>query len=226
MSMDPRIGEHFLYAGCGYGGSCFPKDVQALQKTAQDVGYDAKILTTVEAVNEQQKRVLFEKIKQYFRGNLLGKVIALWGLAFKPNTDDMRAASSLVLIEALWAAGASVRVHDPIALANTRLIYGEREDLFYAKTPQEALMGADALAISTEWSEYATPNFIQIKETLRYPVIFDGRNIYQPDKVAQYGLDYFGIGRGVNIGDSLYLKGGKSPVDLLRALEPDRQMEI
>lgn len=198
MSMDPRIGEQFLYAGCGYGGSCFPKDVQALQRTAQDVGYEAKILNIVEAVNEQQKRVVFEKIQQYFGANLQGKVIALWGLAFKPNTDDMRAASSLVLLDCLWAAGASVRVHDPIALANARLIYGDRDDLFYAEDPYQALEGADALAIATEWPEYANPNFTLIKDTLRSPVIFDGRNMYHPEIVAQQGLSYFGIGRGGN----------------------------
>jgi UDPglucose 6-dehydrogenase len=195
MSMDPRIGEHFLYAGCGYGGSCFPKDVQALQKTAQDVGYEAKILSIVEAVNEQQKRVLFEKISHYFQGDLAGKVIALWGLAFKPNTDDMRAASSLVLLEALWAAGASVRVHDPIALANAKLIYGERADIFYTDCLYNALEGADTLAISTEWQDYANPDFSKIKKALRHPVIFDGRNIYHPQTVAQHGLNYFCIGR-------------------------------
>ena len=197
MSMDPRIGEHFLFAGCGYGGSCFPKDVQALQKTAQDVGYSTKILSVVEAVNERQKRVIFEKIQKYFEGNLQGKVIALWGLAFKPNTDDLRAASSLVLLEALWAAGASVRVHDPIALANAKLMYGDRENLFYAQTPYEALEGADVLAISTEWEDYANPSFTHIKKTLRHPAIFDGRNIYSPPIVAHHGLDYFCIGRGV-----------------------------
>lgn len=195
MSMDPRIGEHFLYAGCGYGGSCFPKDVQALQKTAQSVGYEANLLTVVETVNEKQKRVLFEKIKTYFSGDLQGKVIALWGLAFKPNTDDLRAASSLVLLEALWSAGARVQVHDPEALANAHNIYGDRNDLVYARERYEALAGADVLVIVTEWAEYVHPNFERIKDTLRYPVIFDGRNMYSPESVAQQGLYYVSIGR-------------------------------
>lgn len=199
MSMDPRIGEHFLFAGSGYGGSCFPKDIQALQKTARDVGYEASILSVVEAVNEKQKRVLFEKINQYFHNNLKGKVIALWGLAFKPNTDDLRAAPSLVLIEQLLAAGATMRVHDPIALDNTKLLLGEQSAIYYAKDLYDALTGADTLAISTEWEDYTCPDFIRIKKTLRSPAIFDGRNIYSPEAVEQYGLDYFAIGRGYRL---------------------------
>lgn len=199
MSMDPRIGEHFLFAGCGYGGSCFPKDIQALQKTARDVGYEATILSVVEAVNEKQKRVLFEKIAQYFHNNLQGKVIALWGLAFKPNTDDLRAASSLVLIEQLLAAGATVRVHDPIALENAKSLFVEQSVIYFATDLYEALEGADALAISTEWEDYAYPDFSRIKKTLRSPAIFDGRNIYSSETVEHYGLDYFAIGRGYRL---------------------------
>ncbi len=195
MSMDPRIGEHFLYAGCGYGGSCFPKDVQALQKTAFDVGYEAEILKTVEAVNEKQKHILFEKIRHYFQDDLQDKIIALWGLAFKPNTDDMRAASSLVLIEDLLSAGAHVRLHDPIALKNARFILGEHNRIFYAQSPYEVLDTAHVLAISTEWAEYSNPDFNRIKNSLKNPVIFDGRNMYQPMFVAQHGIDYFSVGR-------------------------------
>lgn len=195
MSMDPRIGEHFLYAGCGYGGSCFPKDVQALQKTAFDVGYEAEILKIVEDVNEKQKHILFEKIRLYFQDDLRDKIIALWGLAFKPNTDDMRAASSLVLIEDLLSAGAHVRLHDPIAMKNARLILGEQNRVFYAQSLYEALDTADALAISTEWAEYSSPDFTRIKSSLKNPVIFDGRNMYQPMIVAQHGIHYVSVGR-------------------------------
>ncbi len=195
MSMDPRIGEHFLYAGCGYGGSCFPKDVQALQKTASDVGYEAEILKIVEVVNEKQKHILFEKIRKYFQDDLLNKTIALWGLAFKPNTDDMRAASSLVLIEDLLSSGARVRVHDPIAMKNARLILGERKNIYYAQSAYDALQDADALAISTEWTEYSNPDFVQIKTSLKNPVIFDGRNMYHPMTVSQHDIHYHSVGR-------------------------------
>ncbi|MDQ2993978.1 MAG: UDP-glucose/GDP-mannose dehydrogenase family protein [Pseudomonadota bacterium] len=199
MSLDPRIGEHFLYAGCGYGGSCFPKDVQALQKTASEMGYDADILNVVEAVNERQKRLLFDKLQRYFQNDLKGKVIAMWGLAFKPNTDDMRAASSLVLLELLWNAGAEVRVFDPIAMENTRSIFGERPDLHYSESATAALQGADTLMIVTEWPEFTQPDFHFIKSELRHPVIFDGRNIYDPQWVASHGLTYVGIGRGTSV---------------------------
>lgn len=199
MSMDPRIGEHFLYAGCGYGGSCFPKDVQALQNTASEMGYDADILNVVEAVNERQKRILFDKIQRYFQHDLKNKVIAMWGLAFKPNTDDMRAASSLVLLDLLWNAGATVRVYDPIAMDNTRTIFGERSDLHYSESATAALQGADALMIVTEWPEFTLPDFQLIKSALRHPIIFDGRNIYDPQYVASHGLTYVGIGRGTSV---------------------------
>lgn len=195
MSMDNRIGEHFLYAGCGYGGSCFPKDVQALQKTAKDIGYDAEILQAVEAINERQKRTLFEKLQHYFNSNLENKTIALWGLAFKPHTDDMRAASSLVLLDLLWKAGAKVQAFDPIAMKATHAIFGDRDDLSYCESAAQALENADALVIVTEWPEFTLPDFQLIKSKLKTPVIFDGRNIYDPQLVSSYGLTYFGIGR-------------------------------
>jgi UDPglucose 6-dehydrogenase len=195
IGSDPRIGYHFIYPGCGYGGSCFPKDVQALSRTARDHGYDAQVLNAVEAVNERQKEVLFNKIHTYFNGHLQGKTIALWGLSFKPNTDDMRAAPSRALMEALWAAGAKVRAYDPIAMSETQRLYGERSDLTLVKTAAEALNGADALAIVTEWQEFRSPDFDNIKAMLKQPVIFDGRNLYDPDFVKEFGLKYLAIGR-------------------------------
>jgi UDPglucose 6-dehydrogenase len=196
IGSDPRIGYHFIYPGCGYGGSCFPKDVQALSKTAQDHGYQAEILNSVEAVNHRQKDVLFNKIRRYFNGNLKGKTIALWGLAFKPNTDDMRAAPSRNLMEALWAAGATVRAYDPVAMPETRRIYGDREDLALVGSSLEVLEGADVLAIVTEWREFRSPDLDVIKAKLKSPVIFDGRNLYEPELVSQFGLKYIAIGRG------------------------------
>jgi UDPglucose 6-dehydrogenase len=195
LGSDPRIGYAFIYPGVGYGGSCFPKDVQALQRSAQEVGYDASILSAVESVNNRQKQVLFNKIKAHF-GNLHGKTLAIWGLAFKPNTDDMREAASRVLMEALWAAGAKVRAFDPVAMAEAARIYGPRADLTLCKTSSEALQGADALAIVTEWREFRSPDFDQIKATLRSAVIFDGRNLYDPEQMQKAGFDYYAIGRG------------------------------
>jgi UDPglucose 6-dehydrogenase len=195
LGSDPRIGYAFIYPGVGYGGSCFPKDVQALQRSAQDVGYDASILAAVESVNNRQKQVLFNKIKAHF-GELRGKTVAVWGLAFKPNTDDMREASSRVLMESLWTAGAKVRAYDPIAMPECHRIYGERADLTLCKTGPEALQGADALAIVTEWQEFRSPDFADIKNTLRAPVIFDGRNLYDPAQMAMAGFSYYAIGRG------------------------------
>jgi UDPglucose 6-dehydrogenase len=195
LGSDPRIGYAFIYPGVGYGGSCFPKDVQALQHSAQEVGYDASILAAVESVNNRQKQVLFHKIKAHF-GDLRGKTLALWGLAFKPNTDDMREASSRVLMEALWTAGAKVRAYDPIANPECLRIYGHRADLTLCKTAPEALQGADALAIVTEWQEFRSPDFEHIKNALRAPVIFDGRNLYDPGQMAQAGFSYYAIGRG------------------------------
>jgi UDPglucose 6-dehydrogenase len=198
IGSDPRIGYAFIYPGVGYGGSCFPKDVQALARSAKEVGYDAVILNAVETVNRRQKLVLFEKIQAHF-GDLHGKTIALWGLAFKPHTDDMREAPSRVLIEALWAAGAKVRAYDPVAMPETHRIYGERADLALCKTSPEALAGADALAIVTEWQEFRSPDFDFIKATLTTPVIFDGRNLYDPPQMARAGFSYYAIGRGKRI---------------------------
>ncbi|HEY0746844.1 MAG TPA: UDP-glucose/GDP-mannose dehydrogenase family protein [Steroidobacteraceae bacterium] len=195
LGSDPRIGYAFIYPGVGYGGSCFPKDVQALQRSAQDVGYDASILAAVESVNNRQKQVLFTKIKAHF-GSLRDKTFAIWGLAFKPNTDDMREASSRVLMESLWSAGAKVRAYDPVAMPECLRIYGERPDLTLCATGPEALQGADALAIVTEWQEFRSPDFEEIKGALRTPVIFDGRNLYDPDQMTKAGFSYYAIGRG------------------------------
>jgi UDPglucose 6-dehydrogenase len=195
IGSDPRIGYHFIYPGCGYGGSCFPKDVQALSRTARDHGYDAEVLNAVEAVNYRQKEVLFTKISKYFKGDLKGKTIAVWGLSFKPNTDDMREAPSRTLMESLWEAGALVRAYDPVAMHETQRIYGERADLVLTNSAPEALVGADALAIVTEWQEFRSPDFDAIKATLKQPVIFDGRNLYDPGFVKQFGLQYQAIGR-------------------------------
>jgi len=195
IGSDSRIGYHFIYPGCGYGGSCFPKDVQALSRTAHEYGYEAEVLNAVEAVNYRQKEVLFRKLSQHFNGDLKGKTIALWGLSFKPNTDDMREAPSRTLIEALWQAGAKVQAYDPVAMHETQRIYGERPDLKMVKSANEALQGADALAIVTEWREFRSPDFDVIKATLKQPVIFDGRNLYDPGLLKQFGLKYFAIGR-------------------------------
>jgi UDPglucose 6-dehydrogenase len=195
IGSDPRIGFQFIYPGCGYGGSCFPKDVQALEKTALGVGYQPALLNAVEAVNKRQKELLFNKISRYFSGDLAGRTVALWGLAFKPNTDDMRAASSRTLMEALWDAGAKVRAFDPVAHEEARRIYGDRPDLVICDDAEEALEGADVLAIVTEWIEFRSPDFDEIRRRLRYPVIFDGRNIYDPAVVTSAGLVHYSIGR-------------------------------
>jgi UDPglucose 6-dehydrogenase len=195
IGSDPRIGYAFIYPGVGYGGSCFPKDVQALKRSADEVGYQAAILSAVEEVNSRQKRVLFSKIKAHF-GDLTGKTIAIWGLAFKPNTDDMREAPSRVLMEALWAAGAKVRAYDPVAMPECQRIYGDRADLVLCKTSPDAVKGADALAIVTEWQEFRSPDFDYIKSALRTSVIFDGRNLYDPAHMARAGFGYHAIGRG------------------------------
>jgi UDPglucose 6-dehydrogenase len=196
IGSDPRIGYHFIYPGCGYGGSCFPKDVKALVASSTAVGFRAEMLQAVESVNERQKHVLFAKNERFFNGDLKGKVIAIWGLAFKPNTDDMREASSRVLIDALLKAGASVRAYDPVASAEALRVFGKRADLTLCKSMGEALAGADALAIVTEWREFRSPDFDAIKAALRTPVIFDGRNLYDPSLLNRLGFRYFAIGRG------------------------------
>ncbi|HEX9778605.1 MAG TPA: UDP-glucose/GDP-mannose dehydrogenase family protein [Geopsychrobacteraceae bacterium] len=196
IGSDSRIGYSFIYPGAGYGGSCFPKDVQALGRAAEQTGYHASLLRAVEAVNLEQKQLLFKKIEAHFRGDLQGKVLALWGLAFKPGTDDMREAPSRVLMEKLWAAGARVQAYDPQAMEETRRIYGERADLILCPDPERALVGADALVVITEWQAFRSPDFEEIRKVLHRPVIFDGRNIYQPAWLEQQGFVYYGIGRG------------------------------
>lgn len=195
IGSDPRIGYHFLYAGCGYGGSCFPKDVRALQRSAKEYGCGLGILHAVEVANERQKEVLLDKITARLGDDLTGKNIALWGLAFKPNTDDMRDAPSRVLIQGLWARGATVTAYDPVAMHETQRIFGKDPRLKLADTPMAALEGADALAIVTEWKVFRAPDFAVVKTMLKTPVIFDGRNMYEPKDVRAAGLEYFAIGR-------------------------------
>jgi UDPglucose 6-dehydrogenase len=198
IGSDPRIGYQFIYAGCGYGGSCFPKDVQALARTANSVGYEARLLNAIEAVNQDQKTKLFELITRHFGGvgQLRGKVFALWGLAFKPNTDDMREAPSRVLMEALWTAGAHVQAYDPEAMEETQRIYGPRDDLTLMGTKEATLKGADGLVICTEWKGFRAPDFDEMTTQLKQPVIFDGRNLYDPARLQAKGWTYYGIGRG------------------------------
>ncbi len=195
IGSDPRIGYDFIYPGCGYGGSCFPKDVKALAHIARRVDYRPELIEAVESVNDRQKRVLFEKIHRYFDGRLQGRTFALWGLAFKPNTDDMREAPSRSLMEALWEEGADVRAFDPEAMNEAQRIYGARSDLTLCGGPYEALEGADALVLCTEWRLFRSPDLDQIKQTLKEPVVFDGRNIYDPKLLIAAGLRYHGIGR-------------------------------
>jgi UDPglucose 6-dehydrogenase len=195
IGSDQRIGFHFLYAGCGYGGSCFPKDVKALIKTASGEGQDLKVLKAVEDANEAQKMVLVDKITKRFGQDLSGKRFAVWGLAFKPNTDDMREATSRVVLAELFQRGAVVTAYDPVAMEEARRIFGDHAQLSYADTPMAALQEADALVIVTEWKEFRSPDFDQIKVKLKTPVIFDGRNLYEPSLVKAAGLDYQAIGR-------------------------------
>ncbi|MDH3643813.1 MAG: UDP-glucose/GDP-mannose dehydrogenase family protein, partial [Gammaproteobacteria bacterium] len=199
IGTDPRIGYHFIYAGCGYGGSCFPKDVQALERTATEVGFDAHMLKAVESVNNRQKGRLFELISRHFEGQLEGRSIAVWGLAFKPNTDDMREAPSRVLMESLWQAGARVQAYDPVSMDEARRIYGEREDLVLCANAEEALEGADALAVVTEWGQFRSPDYEVLSEALKAPVIFDGRNLFEPDRMREKGFVYYAIGRGAQV---------------------------
>lgn len=195
MGADPRIGYHFLYPGCGYGGSCFPKDVKALIHTAKNVGIDLEVLSAVELANAKQKHVLTQKIIQRFGENLNGKNFALWGLAFKPNTDDMREAPSRVLIEDLLEKGANISVYDPVAMQEARRVFGENPRIIYALNPMDAAQNKEALVIVTEWKEFRSPDFEVLKTTLKNPVIFDGRNLYDPAFLRNAGFEYFAIGR-------------------------------
>lgn len=196
IGSDPRIGYHFIYPGAGYGGSCFPKDVRALAKSAAKLGYEASLMNAVEVVNQRQKNRLFEKISEFYGGNLEGRTVALWGLSFKPGTDDMREASSRALMEALWEAGAAVRAYDPEAMAEAKRLYPDEDRLTLCKSAQDALKTADVLAIVTEWQEFRSPDFGLIKAELGDPAIFDGRNLYDPGTVQRHGFAYYGIGRG------------------------------
>jgi UDPglucose 6-dehydrogenase len=204
IGSDPRIGYQFIYSGCGYGGSCFPKDVRALAKTAMDSDYEPRLLQAVETINYRQKNRLFELIVKHFGGSgkLSGKTFALWGLAFKPNTDDMREAPSRNLMEALWECGAKVRAYDPEAMDETQRIYGYRDDLALTGTKESALNCADALVICTEWKGFTAPNFSEMSNQLKTPVIFDGRNLYDPTRLSQNGWIYYGMGRGASCSGS------------------------
>ena len=195
IGSDSRIGYHFIYPGCGYGGSCFPKDVKALERTAKELGYQAELLGAVERINERQKHVLFDKISGHYVGSLKGKTFALWGLSFKPKTDDMREAPSRVLLEALIDAGATVQAYDPEALAEAKRIYGDKSGLTLCKSQTEALNNADALCIVTEWKNFWSPDFGQLKLKLKDAVVFDGRNLYEPKQLKAAGLTYYCIGR-------------------------------
>jgi UDPglucose 6-dehydrogenase len=195
IGSDPRIGYQFIYPGCGYGGSCFPKDVRALEHTAVEHGYHPELLHAVEAVNFRQKELLFHKITAHYGLGLAGRTFAIWGLSFKPNTDDMREASSRTLMEALWKAGAMIRAYDPEARAETRRIYGERPDLALCDSPRDTLDGADALVVVTEWNQFRSPDFEHIRDSLNEPVIFDGRNLYDPVELERLGFTYYSIGR-------------------------------
>lgn len=203
IGSDPRIGYQFIYPGCGYGGSCFPKDVQALKRSAAEVGYEAQLISAVDDVNYRQKDTLFNKLKNALGGSLNGLTIAVWGLSFKPNTDDMREAPSRKLIESIWRAGGRVKAFDPEAMSEARRIYGDRSDLVLALEKCDALIGSDALVICTEWLEFRGVNPSVIKQKLKKPIIIDGRNIFDPREAKAAGLKYFGVGRGESIkGDS------------------------
>ena len=195
IGSDQRIGYHFIYPGAGYGGSCFPKDVSALVHIAQQVDFEPHMLLAVQARNQAQKNVLFEKIRSHFGGHLQGKVIALWGLSFKPNTDDMREAPSRVLMEALWAAGAKVQAYDPVAMEEAQRLYGDQPGLVLCGTKEAALKGADALTIVTEWSQFKAPDFDVIQSHLKAAVVFDGRNLFDPQRMRERGFTYVSIGR-------------------------------
>jgi len=195
IGSDPRIGYEFIYPGCGFGGSCFPKDVRALIHTASQIGVKAELVEAVQGVNDRQKHILFRKLLSHY-GDLQGKTVALWGLAFKPNTDDMRDAPSRVFMEAAWDAGAKVQAYDPVASEEAARIYGEREDLKLCDSPEQALQNADALVVATEWREFRSPDFDEVKSLLNQPVVVDGRNIYDPEDMSEQGFSYYAVGRG------------------------------
>jgi len=197
IGADQRIGYHFIYPGAGYGGSCFPKDVKALIHTARAAGFEPDVLAAVEDRNNDQKEVIFRKIRAHFGGELAGRVFALWGLSFKPNTDDMREAASRVLMEALWAAGARVQAYDPEAMEEAQRIYGDRPDLMLCGTKEACLREADALVVMTEWQAFRAPDFEMVRDRLKTPVVFDGRNLYDPARMARNGIAYYAIGRGL-----------------------------
>jgi UDPglucose 6-dehydrogenase len=199
IGADPRIGYGFLYAGCGYGGSCFPKDVKALIHAAQQAGRPLGVLGAVQAANERQKRVLVEKIVRRFGEDLGGRRFALWGLAFKPETDDMREAPSRVLVAELVRRGAEVRAYDPVAMGEAKKVFAGLQGISYSKQAMEAAQGADALVIATEWKEFRSPDFDNLKKQLKAPVIFDGRNLYDPAMMKKQGFTYYAIGRGEGV---------------------------
>lgn len=201
IGSDPRIGYSFIYSGCGYGGSCFPKDVKALINTASSIGESVSLLRAVEDVNESQKRLLVDKVSQHFDGQLKGKVIAVWGLAFKPNTDDMREAPARVFMEAMWQAGAKVQAYDPEAIEETMRIYGERDDLSLYENAYHALENADALVVCTEWSAFRSPDWTRVGELLNNKLVFDGRNLYGAEFMSEKGFSYYSIGRKPVIAD-------------------------
>ncbi|MCP4088868.1 MAG: UDP-glucose/GDP-mannose dehydrogenase family protein [Gammaproteobacteria bacterium] len=196
IGSDPRIGYEFIYPGCGFGGSCFPKDVRALAHASAEIGFDAELINAVERVNNRQKEVVFGKLMQHFDNDIKGRTVALWGLAFKPNTDDMREAPSRNLMEAVWAAGATIQAYDPVAIEEAKRIYGDRPDLLLCDSAESALKSADALVVVTEWREFRSPDFEQMKIALSAAVVIDGRNIYDPAHMQELGFSYYAIGRG------------------------------
>lgn len=195
IGSDPRIGYEFIYPGCGFGGSCFPKDVRALAHTSREYDYRAELIEAVERVNDRQKTVLFSKLHSHFEGDLAGRTVALWGLAFKPNTDDIREAPSRTFMEACWDAGVKVRAYDPAAREEIRRVYGDRDDLELCESAEAALEGADALVIATEWSEFRSVDFKSVAQKMLLPVVVDGRNIFEPLEMKNLGFDYYAIGR-------------------------------
>ncbi|MDX2463157.1 MAG: UDP-glucose/GDP-mannose dehydrogenase family protein [Porticoccus sp.] len=224
IGADPRIGYHFIYPGCGYGGSCFPKDVRALQVTAERSGYQPRLLLAVQDVNRDQKQRLFYKVQNYFSGELEGKTIAVWGLAFKPRTDDMREAPSRVLLESLWAEGANVQAYDPRAMEECQRLYGDREDLSLVGTKEAAVKGADALVICTEWKHFWAPDFQVLKEKMNHPVVIDGRNLYDPERMASAGFEYLAVGRQGRV-----KAGGKSAVvdsEIMAVIQRDEKLAV